>query len=52
GQLASPRYAGHTVSAIAYDAGFNNLSWFYRAFKQRFAAAPRDVRQWYAVGLI
>ena len=50
GQLASPRYAGHTVSAIAYDAGFNNLSWFYRAFKQRFAAAPRDVRQWYAQG--
>ena len=50
GQLASPRYAGHTVSAIAYDAGFNNLSWFYRAFKQRFAAAPRDVRQWHAQG--
>ncbi len=47
-QLASPRYAGHTVSAIAYDAGFNNLSWFYRAFKQRFAAAPSDMRHLHA----
>ncbi len=27
-QLANPRYAGCTISAIAYDAGFNNLSWF------------------------
>ena len=44
-QLTNPRHARSTVSAIAYDAGFNNLSWFYRAFKQRFAAAPGDVRQ-------
>ncbi|MFO1232441.1 MAG: helix-turn-helix domain-containing protein [Paenacidovorax caeni] len=43
--LTNPRHARSTVSAIAYDAGFNNLSWFYRAFKQRFAAAPGDVRQ-------
>ena len=50
-QLASPRHARSTVSAIAYDAGFNNLSWFYRAFKQRFAAAPGDVRQRHAQGL-
>lgn len=47
-QLASPRHARRTVSAMAYDAGFNNLSWFYRAFKQRFAAAPSDVRQLHA----
>lgn len=51
GKLASPRHAGSTVSAIAYDAGFNNLSWFYRAFKQRFAAAPSDVRQWHVQGM-
>lgn len=44
-QLTSPRHTRSTVSAIAYGAGFNNLSWFYRAFKQRFAAAPGDVRQ-------
>lgn len=47
-QLASPRHAGRTVSAIAYDAGFNNLSWFYRAFRQRFATAPGDVRHLHA----
>ena len=47
-QLANPRYAGCTISAIAYDAGFNNLSWFYRAFRQRFAATPSDVRQLHA----
>ena len=47
-QLANPRYAGCTISAIAYDSGFNNLSWFYRAFRQRFAAAPSDVRQLHA----
>lgn len=47
-QLASPGHARGTVSAIAYDAGFNNLSWFYRAFKQRFAMAPGDVRQRHA----
>ncbi len=48
GQLASPRHTRSTVSAIAYDAGFNNLSWFYRVFKQRFAAAPGEVRQLHA----
>lgn len=44
-RLSSPRYAGCTVSTIAYDAGFNNLSWFYRAFKQRFGIAPGEARQ-------
>lgn len=47
-QLVSARHARSTVSAIAYDAGFNNLSWFYRAFKQRYAAAPSEVRQQHA----
>ena len=50
-QLTSPRHAGSTVSAIAYDAGFNSLSWFYRAFKQRFDTAPSDVRQWHEHGM-
>lgn len=45
GQLRDPRHAGSTVSEIAYGAGFNNLSWFYRAFRQRFGNAPGDVRQ-------
>lgn len=43
--LTSPRHRHSTISAIAYDTGFNNLSWFYRAFKQRFAIAPGEARQ-------
>ncbi|WP_312759750.1 helix-turn-helix domain-containing protein [Pulveribacter sp.] len=48
GRLADPQHAQSQISAIAYDAGFNNLSWFYRAFRQRFAMAPGDVRQLHA----
>ncbi len=47
-QLANPRYAGCTISTIAYDAGFNNLVVLDRAFRQRFAATPSDVRQLHA----
>lgn len=43
-RLADPRHAATSISAIAYESGFNNLSWFYRAFKQRFAMAPGEVR--------
>ncbi len=44
-RLRDPRHAGSTVSDIAYGAGFNNLSWFYRAFTRRFGSAPGDARQ-------
>ena len=33
-----------TVSAIAFDAGFNDLSHFNRAFRQRFGATPSEVK--------
>ncbi|MEO5325706.1 helix-turn-helix transcriptional regulator [Mesorhizobium sp. CC13] len=41
-QGSSPRTA--TVSAIAFDAGFGDLSHFNRVFRRRFGATPRDVR--------
>ena len=44
-RLCNPHYAHCSVDAIAYDAGFNNPSWFYRAFKRRFAMTPSDARQ-------
>ncbi|RFA26265.1 hypothetical protein CAI21_17450 [Alkalilimnicola ehrlichii] len=44
-QLSNPRYARHSISTIVYDAGFNNLSWFYRAFKRRYGLTPGDVRE-------
>ncbi len=42
--LRNPRYAAHGISRIVFDAGFNNLSWFNRAFKRRYGATPSDVR--------
>ena len=32
------------IGAIAYDAGFGDLSHFNRAFRQRYGATPSDVR--------
>jgi AraC-like DNA-binding protein len=43
--LASPRFAGHTVSAIAFAAGFGDLSHFNRSFRRRFGASPTEVRR-------
>ena len=34
-----------TVSEIAYDVGFNDPSWFSRAFKEEFGSAPNDIRK-------
>lgn len=43
-RLCNPHYAAHGISRIVYDAGFNNLSWFNRAFRRRYGATPSDVR--------
>ena len=43
--LTNPRFDSSQVSAIAYDAGFSDLSYFNRSFRQRYGATPRDVRQ-------
>jgi AraC-like DNA-binding protein len=42
--LADPRYAGHSISTIAYDVGFGDLSYFFRTFRRRFGARPSDMR--------
>jgi len=42
--LSEPRLAQSAVGAIAYDAGFGDLSYFNRSFKRRYGATPRDVR--------
>ncbi|MCA1773288.1 MAG: helix-turn-helix transcriptional regulator [Halomonas sp.] len=42
--LTSPHSAQRSVSDIALHSGFNHLSWFYRAFKQRFGVTPGEVR--------
>jgi AraC-like DNA-binding protein len=42
--LQSPRCARLTVSAIAYDVGFGDLSYFNRAFRRRFDRTPSELR--------
>ncbi len=42
--LTEPRLANSAVGAIAYDAGFGDLSYFNRSFKRRYGATPRDIR--------
>ncbi|AWC22907.1 Transcriptional activator NphR [Aminobacter sp. MSH1] len=33
-----------TISAIAFDAGFGDLSYFNRAFRQRFGTTPKEIK--------
>ena len=33
-----------TITDIAYDVGFGDLSYFNRAFRRRYGASPSDVR--------
>ena len=42
--LESARFARLTVSAIAYEVGFGDLSYFNRAFRRRFERTPSDLR--------
>jgi AraC-like DNA-binding protein len=42
--LAEPRHAGSTISAIAFAAGFGDLSHFNRSFRRRYGAAPSEIR--------
>jgi AraC family transcriptional activator of tynA and feaB len=43
-QLRDSNLRGRSVSQIAMDNGFNDLSHFSKAFRGRFAQAPRDYR--------
>jgi len=42
--LRNPLYANYSISALAFDMGFNNLSWFNRVFKAYFGMTPTDLR--------
>jgi AraC-like DNA-binding protein len=43
--LTDPRLAGRTISAVAMDCGFGDLSHFNRTFRRRYGATPSDVRE-------
>jgi AraC-like DNA-binding protein len=42
--LISPRFADRTIGAIAFEVGFNDLSYFNRTFRRRFGATPSEMR--------
>jgi AraC-like DNA-binding protein len=42
--LADPRYASQKISTIAFNVGFGDLSYFNRAFRRRYGAAPSELR--------
>jgi AraC-like DNA-binding protein len=44
GILRSPLYDRCKVSVIAFELGFNDLSYFNRTFRRRYGATPSDVR--------
>lgn len=43
-RLSDPRHADQPVSIMAYDVGFNDLSWFNRAFRRHFGVTPSEAR--------
>lgn len=42
--LQNPQHVAKSISAIAYAAGFGDISHFNRAFRRRYGATPSDVR--------
>jgi len=42
--LTNPRSTDRTVTSIALEVGFGDLSYFNRTFRKRFGATPSDVR--------
>jgi AraC-like DNA-binding protein len=43
-RLSDPRFAGFTVSELAFDAGFGGLAHFNRTFRRAYGSTPSDVR--------
>lgn len=42
--LTDPRRRDANVAAIAFDAGFGDLSWFHHVFRRRFGVTPAEMR--------
>src|ERR1700731_130245 len=43
--LTDPHLADRSISSMAFDVGFNDLSYFNRAFRRRYTATPTEIRQ-------
>jgi AraC-like DNA-binding protein len=44
-QLSDPQLATSSISTIAYQVGFSDLSYFNRCFRRQFGATPSEVRE-------
>lgn len=44
GRLRDPARAGDSITSIAFEAGFGDLTNFYRRFRRRFDCSPGDWR--------
>jgi AraC-like DNA-binding protein len=42
--LGASRFDANPISAIAFEAGFDDLSYFNRCFRRRYGATPSDIR--------
>jgi AraC-like DNA-binding protein len=42
--LTDPSHADRKISAIAFNVGFGDLSYFNRAFRRRYGVAPSELR--------
>jgi AraC-like DNA-binding protein len=43
--LCDPRFGDRSISSVAFDVGFSDLSYFNRTFRRRYSATPTDIRQ-------
>lgn len=43
-RLVDPLFAHQSISAVAFECGFGDLSYFNRTFRRRYAMTPTDVR--------
>jgi AraC family transcriptional regulator, positive regulator of tynA and feaB len=43
-RITDPSASGRTLTAIAFDVGFNDMAHFSRAYRARYGRRPRDAR--------
>jgi AraC-like DNA-binding protein len=44
-RLTDLRFVGRSISSLAFEAGFGDLSYFNNRFRRKYAATPSDVRE-------
>ena len=42
--LTSPLFADWSITSLAFDAGFGDLSYFNRAFRRCYGGTPSEIR--------